>query len=115
MQVKKKRRKYYFLIILVLIVIAIGIIAATRNVPQTGDLMVHVVDAKGNLISGANITISGPYTANVVAESGYHLFQPIPVGTYTVTAQTAGYNQGSETANVTVGETSHVTIKLSPS
>ena len=115
-EAKKRRRKYYFLAVLILIVTAIGIIAATRTPSQqTGNLMIHVVDPAENIVHGATITISGPYTTSVVAEHGVYTFQSIPIGTYLVTANAPGYRQGEKTIIIEAGQTSHLTVSLSPS
>ncbi|HKZ93866.1 MAG TPA: carboxypeptidase-like regulatory domain-containing protein [Candidatus Bathyarchaeia archaeon] len=119
---RKRRRKYYFFTAVVLTVTIIVLVAATGNLPQIsqppaeqkGDLIVHVVDdATDNLIGGATIEISGPYTTSIVATDGVYSFQSIPVGTYSISASAAGYNPDSVTATVNAGDTAHTTVRLS--
>ena len=67
---------------------------STTEVTVTG----KVIDAEGNAVSGANVTLGDSSTTT--AEDGTYTFNSVKAGEYTVTAAMSGYTTSS--ANITV-------------
>lgn len=116
-QAKKEKRRKRILVLFMFIVILISIVVASWYVMSgqpRGILIIHVIDEHtNNPISGATITISGPYEATVQAEEqGMYRFESIPAGTYTVTVSKEGYHVHPETASVEAGQTTDHTVRL---
>jgi glucose/arabinose dehydrogenase len=70
--------------------------------------------AGGAPIAGATVTVSGTPLTTTTAANGTYSFPDVPPGARTITAQNAGYVNGSVTATVTSGSTVTANIALNP-
>ena len=88
--------------------------AVSGGAPTAGAIQGTVRDSNGNPLSGATITTSpGGYTATTGSDGFYRLSNVAP-GTYSVTAQKAGYStQTQSNRNVVAGQTTVVDFTLS--
>src|SRR2546427_5419262 len=82
--------------VLLCLVVFVGVVPAGAQV-STGEINGKVVDGTGAVLPGATVTIAGaaliqPQTT-VTAESGAYRFPSIPIGTYTVTFELAGFKK----------------------
>lgn len=80
-----------------------------------GTIQGTVVSSAGSTpIAGANIT-TNPATQSVTTDSqGKFTIANISAGSYTVNAAAAGYQNGSQTAQVSAGDTAVIAIVLTP-
>src|SRR5205809_6223630 len=82
--------------VLLCLVLCVGVVPAGAQV-STGEINGKVVDGTGAVLPGVSVTIAGaaliqPQTT-VTAESGAYRFPSIPIGTYTVTFELAGFKK----------------------
>src|SRR5437588_7723979 len=77
-----------------LALLAAGPVAAQVS---TGEIFGKATDSTGAVLPGATVTLSGPALIQpqvvVTAESGGYRFPTIPIGTYTVTFELAGFKK----------------------
>src|SRR5579872_6172826 len=84
-----------------LMVAMLAIIALSTNLAwaqtSSGDISGRVVDSGGNVLAGADITLTNQLTGDVRAGktdgSGDFVFSSVQPGTYMVTAQASGFKQ----------------------
>ena len=81
---------------------------------ETGDLAVTVTDsATGQPISGADVQISGPTSAESGTDgSGNANFTGIPAGSYSIAVTKDGYSNGSGNADVGGNQSNTATVSL---
>ncbi|GAB3414994.1 hypothetical protein GCM10027569_36010 [Flindersiella endophytica] len=90
-------------------------LAAVQAAPRgdVGVLAGTVTDsASGAALQGAQLTITGPNSRTVTTGTTGTYSVNLTVGTYTVTARKYGYETGTSTFTVTVGETANGNIAL---
>lgn len=78
-----------------------------------------VTDANGAIVAGANVSVKNSETGlerNVVSnDDGRFFVAVLPVGTYTITVKSANFAEAKrENVRMNVGETSSITIVLTP-
>src|SRR2546427_12590963 len=82
--------------VLLCLVVFVGVVPAGAQV-STGEINGKVVDGTGAVLPGATVTIAGAALIQpqvvVTAESGAYGFPRIPIGTYTVTFELAGFKK----------------------
>jgi len=87
---------------------------ALEPIPTTGTIAGKVTDSSTGLaIEGATVT-DGTRSA-ITGVNGDYTIDDVPVGTYTVTASAAGYDDDSQSVTVIAGETSTADFTLEPS
>jgi subtilisin family serine protease len=92
--------------------------AAVSQSPMgdTGAIAGVVTDASsGSPIAGATVVADGPVSRSTTTDaSGAYSFNPVPVGTYDVTASMFGYGSASQSAEVLADQTTTVNLALTP-
>jgi len=82
--------------VLVCLVLTAGAGTARAQVSM-GEVFGRVTDGTGAILPGVTVTLSGPALiqpqATVSVESGAYRFPRIPIGTYTVTFELAGFKK----------------------
>jgi hypothetical protein len=93
----------------------ISMVLAPTVIP-VGTIQGTVISSAGSApVVGANIT-TNPATKSATSDSqGKFTIANIPVGSYTVNAAAPGYQNGTQTVQVTVGDTSITSVILTPS
>ncbi len=86
----------------------------------TGDIRGVVTDESGAVLPGVTVTLRGPGVAGapttVSNESGVYRFPNLPVGTYQVTAELAGFSTKTQTGvTVALGATAAVDVQMAVS
>jgi hypothetical protein len=76
---------------------ALALAAPTWAQQSTGEVFGKVIDGTGAVLPGVTVTLSGPSLIQpqtvVSAESGGYRFPTIPIGTYTVSFELAGFKK----------------------
>ena len=89
-----RRGLYVATAVCLLAVLNIGLASAQVS---TGEIFGRVIDTTGAVMPGANVTISSPALLQpqtvVTASSGGYRFPLIPIGTYSVTFELAGFKK----------------------
>jgi len=102
------------LISLIIIFMSLSFALAVETQPTQQMAVVYVLDERGNPISDALVTISGPFTASDVTDGGYCIFRNIPAGTYSITASAEGYITRAKEEIIEAGQISYIFVFLSP-
>jgi hypothetical protein len=84
---------------------------------QTGEITGRVTDESGGILPGVNVVVSGPALIQpqtaTTSETGTFRFSQLPIGTYTVTFELAGFRTiVREGITVTIGFTANVNQQL---
>ncbi|MCH7528553.1 MAG: TonB-dependent receptor, partial [Candidatus Marinimicrobia bacterium] len=83
---------------------------------QTGIVSGTVTDSEsGDVLAGANVVIEGTTLGAAADADGNYSISNVAAGTVTVSASVIGYEDGSQTVNLTEGGTATVNFALAPS
>jgi len=89
---------------------ASGAVAGTLRAAVNGAMIGQIVDAFGNPISGAQITVN---SQNITTDTtGLYRFGTLPAGTYSVTVSATGYATQSLSATVAPGADTSFTVTM---
>lgn len=85
---------------------------------QTGTILGRVTDSSGSVLPGVTVTISGPALLEprvvLTTETGAYRAPELPIGTYTVSFELAGFNKVvRESVRLTIGFTAQINAELS--
>src|SRR5215210_6585426 len=94
--------KHLFTCLLIAATFALGATAQTSTSRISGT----VTDATGAVVSGAKVTAKNEATGvtqtQTTTEAGLYSFASLPVGSYTITVEKAGFKTAKQTGNVLV-------------
>jgi hypothetical protein len=104
------------LISCVLMVLGLSVICFGQGA-ATGDLHVTVKDAKGSLVTNANVTVrddsKGFLRSTSVNTLGEYSLRSLPPGTYTVAVEAPGFAKATaDNVNITVGQMADLPVTL---
>ena len=91
------------------------IVVNIKTTGQPGSLIGHVVDAGGNSIANAKITIvdvTGKVVASRTLTAQGNFVEKVGPGTYTITVTAPGYAAATSAVNVAAGQLENVTVTL---
>ncbi len=93
---------------------------ALSQTQPTGEIFGRVTDTTGAVLPGVSVTISGPALLQPqsmpTTETGAYVFTRLPIGTYTVKFDLAGFKtEVFEEIRVTIGFRAQVNARLEPS
>jgi len=104
--------------------VALSIISSLNNVAlgqgaATGAIAGTVQDQSGGVIAGATVIATNPATnfsrTTTTGDTGSYRFDTLPVGTYQITAEAAGFKRASiSQVNLTVSDVQTLDVKLEP-
>lgn len=104
----------HLVLLLVVLMAAVNVGAQTST---TGDIAGVVTDPTAAVISGASIILknvnTGSSTSTITNEQGSYNFSLLQPGTYSVSANVAGFQKVLKTATVTLGISTTVNLQLS--
>ena len=103
-----------------LVVLAIvGIVAVVepaRAQVTTADVIGRVTDTSGGALPGATVTITNPATGDtrtqVTSETGDYTFGLVPIGSYAIKIELAGFNPYAATMRLSAGDRQRVNAQL---
>ena len=103
-----------------LVVLAIvGMVAAVepaRAQVTTADVIGRVTDTSGGALPGATVTITNPATGDtrtqVTSETGDYTFGLVPIGSYSIKIELAGFNPYAATMRLSAGDRQRVNAQL---
>jgi len=82
---------------------------------QTGTISGKVSDVNGNALPGANVRIEGTSYGSASGSDGRYTIKYVPAGSWKVKATFLGYEEASETIQVTAGTTAEANFSLQES
>jgi hypothetical protein len=105
------------LIRLVLLFGALFVFTSVALGQNTGTISGTVQDQSGAVVAGANVTAQNPATnfsrETVSATNGFYRFDQLPVGTYTITTEAAGFKKSiTQSIALSVNDALTLDIKL---
>ncbi len=87
------------LLVVLVALLSVSVLAQTSTSRITG----RVVDSKDSVLAGATVTVTNEATGlsqtQTTTDSGVYAFSSLPVGTYTITVEQAGFKKFQKTHN----------------
>ncbi|GIW09029.1 MAG: hypothetical protein KatS3mg061_0086 [Dehalococcoidia bacterium] len=88
-------------------------LAPTPPAARTGSVLVHLVDSRGNPLSGAAVMVEGPFSFSWVRTDGLLPLGALPPGHYRITAQLGDATSETE-FDLAAGANEHIVLVLHP-
>lgn len=83
-----------------------------RDAERQGAVTGRVVDAQGNPVSGASVSLAGTEYGTLTGDDGRFRIADVPPGDYTVRVQVIGYDRATRRVTVSDGESTSVEFTL---
>ena len=110
-----RTRQFIGLVVLAIVGMAAAVEPARAQV-TTADVIGRVTDTSGGALPGAAVTITNPATGDtrtqVTSETGDYTFGLVPIGSYEIKIELAGFNPFAATMRLSAGDRQRVNAQL---
>lgn len=106
----------YLLALMACAIFALGFATEANAQLQTGNIFGQVVDRTGDVLPGVTVSLSGggaPRTA-ITDSQGRFRFISLSPGTYSLTAELAGFGTATRSVDVNIARNSDIQVTLAP-
>ncbi|PRX45844.1 carboxypeptidase family protein [Nonomuraea fuscirosea] len=90
----------------------LDLVRLLKLAPRQGGTLTGVVTADGTPVSGADVTISGPFSRSVGTDKDGRFTVSLPVGDYRLSTKPFGYLTATASATIALGQDTSVEIAL---